>query len=56
MREKRAAESELEKVSKYLPDETERLHLAIEEFSNKLLISERDRSALAEKLTRFLSD
>ncbi|KAJ3077143.1 hypothetical protein HDU98_007528 [Podochytrium sp. JEL0797] len=59
MREKRAAESELEKMMKHIPDEVERLNGIIEEVAGRLRAAEREKSdnletlgTLQQKLTR----
>lgn len=55
IREKRAAESELEKVTRHIPQEADRLTMAIEEVHSKLRSSERDRHDAIQKLERYLN-
>ncbi|KAJ3019800.1 UNVERIFIED_CONTAM: hypothetical protein HDU68_010500 [Siphonaria sp. JEL0065] len=59
IREKRAAESELEKMMKHIPDEVERLNGIIEEVAGRLRSAEREKSdnlealgSLQQKLSR----
>jgi hypothetical protein len=52
IREKRAAESELEKTTRHIPQEADRLVMAIEEAHSKLRGSERDRHDAIQKLER----
>jgi chromosome segregation ATPase len=50
IREKRAAESELDKITAHLPAETNRLEMALEEAHSKLRQSERDKHEAIQKL------
>jgi chromosome segregation ATPase len=50
MREKRAAESELDKITAHLPAETNRLEVTIEELHSKFRASERDKHDAIQKL------
>ncbi|KAI8818065.1 uncharacterized protein EV422DRAFT_204358 [Fimicolochytrium jonesii] len=52
IRDKRAAESELEKLSRHIPEEADRIALTIEELNTRLRNSERDKSAAMNKLER----
>ncbi|TPX72309.1 hypothetical protein SpCBS45565_g00725 [Spizellomyces sp. 'palustris'] len=49
IRDKRSAEAELEKLTRHLPEESERLELIIEELNNKLRASERERNQATHK-------
>ncbi|KAJ3191899.1 hypothetical protein HK101_007313 [Irineochytrium annulatum] len=53
IREKRAAESELEKTSKFIPEEGERLNRMVEDMATRLRISERERFEAVEMAGRF---
>ncbi|KAJ3362890.1 hypothetical protein HDU91_003199 [Kappamyces sp. JEL0680] len=50
MREKRAAESELDKLTRHIPAEADRLTMAMEEMHSKLCASERERHEAMQKL------
>jgi predicted nuclease with TOPRIM domain len=52
IREKRAAESELEKMTLRLPQETQRMNDIIEELSNKLRLTEKERIQSSELASR----
>lgn len=54
IREKRAAESELEKITRHIPAETDRLTMAIEEMHSRLRASERERHEASHKVERFI--
>ena len=50
IREKRAAESELEKLTRHLPVESDRLTIALDELHLKLIASERERLDAVQRL------
>lgn len=50
IREKRAAESELDKITLHIPAEADRLTMALEELHSKLRASERERQEATQKL------
>lgn len=53
LRDKRSAESELEKMTRHIPAEADRLTMTIEELHSKLRASERERHEAVQKLERF---
>ena len=53
IREKRAAENELEKMTQRLPQETQRMNDIIEELSNKLRLTEKERIQSSEAAARW---
>lgn len=55
IREKRAAESELDKITRHIPAESDRLTMAVEEMHSKLCASERDRHEALQKLERWVA-
>lgn len=50
IREKRAAESELEKITRHIPAEADRLTMTLEEMHSKLRASDRERNEANRKL------
>ena len=52
VREKRAAESELEKITRHIPAEADRLNMVIEEIHGKLRASEREKHDAVQRLER----
>ena len=52
MRDKRAAESELDKMTRHIPAEVDRMTMALEELHSKLAASERERHDSMQKLER----
>ena len=54
MRDKRAAESELDKMSRHIPAEADRLTMVVEEMHSKLCASERERHEALQRLERYL--
>jgi predicted nucleic acid-binding Zn-ribbon protein len=53
IREKRAAESELDKLTRHIPEETDRLTMALEEMHSRLRHSERERNEAMHKVERY---
>jgi hypothetical protein len=53
LREKRAAESELDKMTRHIPAEADRLTMAVEEMHSKLCASERDKNEAIQRLERY---
>ena len=53
MRDKRSAESELEKLTRHIPAEADRLTMAIDEIHSKLRAVERDRHEAMQRLERY---
>ncbi|KAJ3007112.1 hypothetical protein HKX48_009309 [Thoreauomyces humboldtii] len=50
IREKRAAESELEKVTRHIPEETERIAITLEDLNGRLRASEREKCVALGRL------
>jgi hypothetical protein len=53
LRDKRSAESELDKISRHIPAEADRLTMVLEEMHSKLCASERERHESVQKLERY---
>lgn len=53
IREKRSAESELEKITRHLPAESDRLTCALEEIHSRLRASERERNESNHRLEKY---
>ena len=56
LREKRAAESEVEKITKHLPEEGNRMNAAFDELHSKLNSAEKDRLEAEQRLEALQSN
>ena len=56
LREKRAAESEVEKITKHLPEEGNRMNIAFDELHSKLNSAEKERLEAEQRLEALQSN